>query len=688
MIKPVPNEATRYYFLGCVDYAQHNFARLKPLLYSETGRAWEGVADRAWFPNEGLVYTIQADLRYAQQGSLWTFKITPNLRSDATEKDVYSPIQLKPAIELLISIEPADIETLRRLVTEDGLTGLPPGKSAIAVPELGNKWVVLQELVRDQEGRSRPSPGFNLKHIKVLNGAPEELCGIPTPSGQFVLPPIQKPSGESCNWLPPAQFLESLAADLKRWVPYGPQRVKAHAAAQALRDLAPHLASISALRADDAKVAMARAANLIGAAETVTGAAATIIELIVDQEPFKAEINRLRHEIRVDLESEILQEVDELLRAAQNKLLAEQAQAQADLEKAHAKLQALRTETQSLEEQTHILSVSHADKVMALEAQVDAVLKRAAAEPARLLAEWIGVSGFVSGNSATGPEAETGEGEKAVDSVPRPPVSLVSPIARKALGPSLFQASPARNNGDPRLLIIDAALRARELPVLIGPLAREFAEAWLGVLGGATPLVLMTDPTLLSVLDLMPNGPRGERAPLAAAFARARAQADPVIVLIDDLDPAAAGFWLPELARCQRHPERYGFPTNIHFLALIEADSRQMNLTQARVGELFPLVFSDCDPVGASPELPASPFALPLDLVQAPTASTTWPARVSMFESALSASFPPDRARFLAAGLADFLQHCKGAAPAPNAEDGLGALLVKAALPLVRNDQE
>ena len=55
MIKPVPNDASRYYFLGCVEYAQHNFARLKPLLYSETGRAWEGLADRAWFPNEGLL---------------------------------------------------------------------------------------------------------------------------------------------------------------------------------------------------------------------------------------------------------------------------------------------------------------------------------------------------------------------------------------------------------------------------------------------------------------------------------------------------------------------------------------------------------------------------------------------------------------------------------------------------------
>jgi hypothetical protein len=684
MIKPVPNDVAKYYFVGSVDYAQHNFARLKPLLYSQTGRAWEGLVDRTWFPNEGLVFTVQADLKYALHGSLWTFKVAPNARSEAVEKDVFAAIQLKPAIELLIGIEPADSESLRRLVIDDGLMGQSHGKGGIAVPELGDKWVVLPELIRGEEGKVRPSPGFNLKHMKVLFGTPEELCGLPTPSGNFVLPPIQKASVEGRNWLPPDQFLESLAADLKRWAPYGPQRVKAHAAAQALRDLAPHLAGIAALRADDAKVAMARVANLTEVAETVTEAATTIIELIVEQEPFRAEINRRRQEIDADLETEALRAVEALEGAARDRLLAQQAQAQTDLENAQARLQALRTEIQSLEEQARSFSTSHADNLKVLQAQVDAVLDRAASEPARLLAEWIGVSGFVIGSTGSEREAEADAEGATVCPVSLPPVVVASPIAREALGPSLFQASPARNEGEPRLLIIDAALRARELPVLIGPLAREFAEAWLGVLGGATPLVLMTDPTLLSVRDLVPEGPRGERAPLATAFARARAKADPVIVLIDDLDPAAAGFWLPELARCQRHPDRYGFPTNIHFLALIEADSRQMNLTQARVGELFPLVFDDCDPAGASPEFPAKPFALAIDLVQVPVENTAWPARVSMFESALSASFPPDRARFLAAGLAEFLQHCKGAAPAPNADDQLGALLVKAALPLVR----
>ena len=134
-------------------------------------------------------------------------------------------------------------------------------------------------------------------------------------------------------------------------------------------------------------------------------------------------------------------------------------------------------------------------------------------------------------------------------------------------------------------------------------------------------------------------GSRGKKAPLAAAFERASAKSEAVVVLIDDLDPASAGFWLPELARCQRHPQRYGFPENLLFIAVIEAEATQMNLTGLRGGELFPLIFDDCDPRDAEPERPAAPFSLPSDLVQPPAASTSWPARVQAFEASLLKTF-------------------------------------------------
>lgn len=672
-------EITKWHFLGSVDYAQHNFARLKPLLYSETGRRWDGLADRAWFPNEGLVFTVQADLRYAPNGSLWVFRVGKNARADAVDKDLFSALQLKPAVELVVGMEPLPIENLRRLVEEEGVVGAPAGRSGVAVPELNDRWVVLNELQKDDQGRFRPGPASNLRHLKVLVGTPEDLCGVATPGGQFVLPPIPGTSGETRNWLPPGQFLETLASDLKRWAPHGPLKAKAQAAAQALRELAPQLAGLTALKADDAKVALARATNLVDAAETITGAAETILGLMVEQAPFKAEIERRKVEINADLEAEALAAVEQKEGAARDRLLAEQASLRGEIEGATARLEALKSELQVLETEVDLVRSARAENVDDLEAKVDALVQRAASEPAHLLAEWLGVSGFVvggmGGDGATSLTTEPGAPERNL------PIARLDAqaIAQSELGPTLFAAAPASNPGPPRLLVLDAALRARELPVLIGPHAREFAEAWFAVVGAPAPFAMLADPTLLSLTELTPMGSRGDKAPLAAAFQRAGARSEAVVVLIDDLDPASAGFWLPELARCQRHPQRYGFPENLLFIAVIEAEATQMNLTGLRAGELFPLIFDDCDPTDAAPERPAAPFSLPSALVQPAAASTSWPTRVQAFEASLLKTFKPDDARSLSSDLADFLQHQKGGGPPPKADASLAGLLTKSA---------
>lgn len=682
------DDITKPHFLGCVDYAQHNFARLKPLLYSETGRRWDGAVDRSWFPTEGLVFAVQADLRYAQSGSLWIFRLAPNSRADAIDKDHFSAIQARPAVEMLVGMEPLDSEPLRRLATETGLASAPLGKAGAAVPEINDRWVVINELTRDAEGRSHPANSVRLKELKVVTGTPEELCGMATHEGQYVLPPLYSTSGESRNWLPPAQFLETLASDLRRWIPHGPQRSKAQAAAQALRDLAPHMPGLSALRASEAKIAMARAADLADSAEIITAAASTILDLMVEREPFKAEIARRRAEIDNELEAEALAAVEQKEGAARDQLLFEQAELRSHIKIESDRLYALRAEIASLEREATTMRLAQSANIEALDAEVGVVLERAATEPARLLAEWLGVSGLVV----------RGEGGRDDDTVVapqgddawrhHPDETSIRPIEASDLGVSLFAASPAANPGQPRLLILDAALRARELPVLIGPFAREFAEAWLSVAGGEAPPVVMTDPTLLSISDLAPTGSRGDKAPLRSAFDRARSRSEPVVVLLDDLDPASAGFWLPELARCQRNPQRYGFPTNLLFMALIEANPAQMALSALRAGELFPLVFDDCDDRGVSPERPSEPFDLSSGLVASPGPSMSWPARVAAFRAALSVTFKPDDATSLAENFATFLQHSKGAGPAPRPDETLAALLVKSAHGLRRGHGE
>lgn len=677
-----PSEVAKLHFLGAVDYAQHNFARLRPLLYSESGRVWDGLAERSWFPHEGLVFTHHADLRWSAQNSLWTFRLAPNAKGEAVEKDVWSAVQAKPAIELLVGIEPEDIEASRIRAMETGLAQVPVGKGGVAVPELYERWIVIPELEREEDGQARPSPTINLKHLKVLVGSPEEICGRATPGGQYALPPIPRQSGEARNWQPPNQFLETLAQDLRRWVGHGPHRAKAQAAAQALRDLAPHLSGIAALKAEDAKIAIARAHNLTDAAETITGAAEVILDLVVHQEPFKASIAERRRVLELELETEALRAVEQVEGAARDRLRTEQAALRSEIEAGQVLLGQLKAEISILTDQTQKLRDSRVENVDSLHAEVDAILERAATEPARMLAEWIGVTGFVVCNSGV-----REGGAPPADSVPIP-VSEVEDsnvIAPEVLGAALFRASPASGEGDPPLPIIDAALRARELPVLIGPMAREFAEAWLSVAGG-DPIGVPTDPTLLSLMDLTPRGQRGEHAPLAEAFARAASRPEPVIVLLDDLDPAAASFWLPDLARCLRHPGRFGFPANLHVLAVIEADPAQMSLTRARASELFPLTFEGFDAHGITPTFPERPHNLPHHLFCNPATDGQWPGRVAAFERSLGFTFQPEKARSLAAEFAGYLRSGKVAEPKAKSisAERLEARLDRAAQCLIR----
>lgn len=692
-------DVTKFHYLGVVDYAQHNFARLRPLLRSKTGRVWDGVVDGADFPDEGLVYSVDRELHYS--AGYWTFRVTANTHAG---KDALSAIQARPAIELLATMEALDSEASRKLVMEEGLASGPGNrKGSLGVPELDDRWIITPELTRQPDDRWRPAPGAVLKALKVLVGEPEVLCGPAVPSGQYFLPPIVGYSGELRDWTPPELFLEGLADDLRRWTPVGQYRARAAAAAQALRDLAPHIGAIPALSAPAAKAALARAVDLTAAAEVVTGATTDIIALIVAQEPFREEMERRRVEISAELEAEALRAVDQVEGAARAQLLEDQRRIEREIVIEDQRLAALRDQVAALGAESEALLSRRAADLQALDQEIDGLLARAATEPAKLLAEWMGTAGFVVAGAQSGETVSSAPAAPAIDAVrdtaatlePEPAsapsameIPLAPVIAPEALGGTLFLANPASNPGEPWLPLIEAALRARELPVLMGAMAREFGEVLLEVIGGHAPPVVLPDPTVLSLVELTPNGSRGAKAPLAPAFERAaRAEGRVVVTLLDDLDPAAAGFWLPELARCLRRPGQYGFPDNLLVLAIVEADPGQMGLSLARAGELFPLVLDNgqrSDPAGR----PAQPFELPLGLIGRPAIGTRWPDRRSAFQAALASTFKPDRVADLSERFGAFLKFAKGEGDRPMDADHLDGWLARGADRIIRPSME
>jgi hypothetical protein len=268
--------------------------------------------------------------------------------------------------------------------------------------------------------------------------------------------------------------------------------------------------------------------------------------------------------------------------------------------------------------------------------------------------------------------------------IPSPPARRLEP---GFLANALYKASPARSSGLPPLLVLDAAIRARELPLLMGPFAREFAEAWLSVAGGMDPIVLLTDPTLLSLQELTPAGSRATRAPLAGAFTRAAAEPDRVVlVFLDDIDPAAGAFWLPELARALRQPNRFAFPANLLFLGVLEADPAHMALTSSRAGELFPMTFEDCKPISSVPRLTDKPGELPLDLIVPPLGSS-WVNRAEAFGKASQVTCNEDDVRRLKGGFTDYLKFVKTSGDKPGS-DSFGSRLLAASNLITRTQSE
>lgn len=212
---------------------------------------------------------------------------------------------------------------------------------------------------------------------------------------------------------------------------------------------------------------------------------------------------------------------------------------------------------------------------------------------------------------------------------------------------------------------LDIAIRARELPLLIGSHSREVSEAWLLAAAAGEPEIVWTDPTLLSLTELVPSGPRESRAPLARAFALALAQPDRcVVVLLDDFDPAAAGFWLADLARAIRQPTRYGFPENLVCVAIYEGEPAHIALPRQRAGDLFPLRISEL----SAPRLikPATRrTAISPAMVAPPQASSRLQDRVDSFRSVAASLIPKDQLEQLVDAFANHLRYMKDGAPLP-----------------------
>lgn len=616
--------------LGEVEYAQHNFARLRPILYSVDGRNWTGAVERAWFPNAGLVFSLSADLRFAQPGSLWTFQVRPNERNSASDggKDVYMTIQVKPATRFLTELEPLPSERLRVLATIDGFD---PRSSTggVLLPEAEDRWILAREFERGADDRARVTNNNALGHMRVLEGSVEEIAGCSTPDGRWVLPVINSGHGSDIrNWLPPGALAEQIAGDLRRWLPHAPYKARAAAAASALRELAPALDSTSAVSSSEVRAALDRVLTLTEDAESITGSLDQLVDALLASPAIAKAMETEKSAMREELETQALESAERFESAARERLTNEQAMMREALAREQACLEAMRAEIAAGEAIVEDLRRRQRTETASFTRSLEALIARAKREPAAYAAEWLAKLGLTSAGAADVGATST---EAIIDI---PPVDAFELVDEANLGRALTKASPIRGEGLPRFLVLDAAVRGRELVLGFGPRARDVIETWLACFSPLAMVARVSDPSILGFDDLLPTGPRGQAAPLAAAIARSNAVPDrAVVALLDDIDVAAGGFWLPQAARAVRRPADHGLPANLFLIGLVEGDPSSFGFTLERAGELFPLNFDDVNVVGGDQardlpsEIPLALFAPPLmmngvaDRVEAVTAS-------------------------------------------------------------------
>jgi hypothetical protein len=119
------------------------------------------------------------------------------------------------------------------------------------------------------------------------------------------------------------------------------------------------------------------------------------------------------------------------------------------------------------------------------------------------------------------------------------------------------------------LIEFDALVRAGEIPILFGPDAERLLETYSACVTGRSLWRTAIDPASIGLDDLWRQAATGAPTGFALAWETAlRGPQTGVLAVLDDLDTAALGRWLPRLASLLRSGER---PPNLLAVATLAA---------------------------------------------------------------------------------------------------------------------
>lgn len=546
-------EVAEELYVGRSLFENHTIMRLEPLLIA-TENGWKPVEDgQHLFPPKGSVFTVDKAALDRPKGTMLLFRVELNPRPrSAEDHDLYRAIDVRDPIEAIDLSATGRSEATRYAVVERGLD-LGPTLSLETIILIESATCVRLSLAKDPDtGRWRPAHLEPLEHLDVLAFDRTSIEGANFDGRRFVLPGRDPATVVSrVNWSPDADFLPKVVRKLKHTAPFQNGGDMHDLGRRAIERLGLALQQAGLLSSDPFEDAATRERldSFLPTLEARLDAACELAKALLENPTVTAQIereceltqSRLADELRKELEPKVRAELEIDIR----EITVERDRLSQELVDVHKDYAMIRSEVEAMSSERERLRTALTGEVGSFVGAISDVVG---------VAKRYGLGSYSGDHHSPAPWAVPSEQpSKAI---------TTAELAIVLAGAERDTALPER-----RIIQFDALVRAGEIPILFGPGAERLLEIYSSYVTAGSLSRTSIDPATIGMDDLWREAVTG--APTGFAFAWKAALQDPgftVLAVLDDLDTASLGHWLPRFASFLRSHQR---PANLLVVATL-----------------------------------------------------------------------------------------------------------------------
>lgn len=551
--------------LGECAYANLGFTRFEPHLRLGSKGVWNRVVDPSReYPDEGKIFSRDPRALDAPKGSLWTFRVEPNPRSDAggRSRDKLMAREVWPATRI-VDLSRDSWEAARYKIVEEGLPR-SIGYLVEALILLADNACVRLCFTSDDTGEVwQPRPEM-LPELSVFRWDTSVGSGATIEGASFLVPGTEpKEVIDTLDWSPNDEFLPRVLKRIRR-AGHGDMGTLTNAAVDALTSF---LKARGMMPGDDPALRRMRRRLQdflpgFDPNDDQLDAMVTALEL---HRPVAVRLSEALEQQRLSLEQQLTGELTLEIRA---RLEAEERFAADRLESAlkdAAEAEAMQAEALSRAEAAR-LEVAAVENSLTHElAELQAAL--AAAPPgagARAAAIASTVSAALNG---------TRPGTTILPSTIPPwaeaRVEVAPPVTSVDLASRFETEGRAAGIRQDDLADLDAILRSGEIALLLGGGVSAALSAYARCVSGGRITRFTLDPSIIGLDDLWRQAASGVPTPLAHSWNLASSHPSVCVLLVlDAINAAPLEFWLPSLKEALRSSGR---PRNLLVAATASA---------------------------------------------------------------------------------------------------------------------